>query len=125
MLMGISLVGIVGVGAIGMDVAYLAGAHVQAQTVADAASHAVLLAYRSGEASSHEGRAAAAVTAAEWVVANNDLGFGGTADLTQLQFGVFDVRSGRFAPGGGGTPMACVRRCHGGGPMASTPSSPA
>jgi len=104
MLMGFSLVGILGMGAIGVDISYLATANDQAQTVADAASHAALLTYRDSEASSHETRAAQAMVAAQWVVDNNDVGFGGTADLSQLEFGVFDVRSGGFTPGGGDTP---------------------
>ena len=52
MMMGFSVVGLMGMGALGVDIAYLAASQDQAQSVADAASHAALLTYRSTSSTS-------------------------------------------------------------------------
>ncbi len=105
MIMAFSLVPILGMGAIAIDISYLAAATDQAQAVADAASHAALLSYRDSEAPTHVARVAKAKRAAEWIVEHNAVGFGGRADLSKLDFGAYDVRTGGFAAGGS-TPNA-------------------
>jgi len=99
MLMGFSVVGILGFGALGVDISYIAMANTQASAVSDAASHAALLSYRQSSGSESD-RQAKGRRAADWIVDNNDVGFDGPGQLDALEFGVFNPESGAFTPGG-------------------------
>lgn len=99
MFMGVLATGVIGFGALGVDLSYIAMSNSQAQAVADAASHAALVAYRTSEASSPATRAAQGRTAANYFVANNTVGLGETGDLDSLTFGIFNPSNGQFSPG--------------------------
>jgi hypothetical protein len=106
-MMGFSVLGILGFGALGVDISYIAMANTQAQAVSDAASHAALVTYRSSTAPNHAGKVAAATTAANWIVNDNQVGINGTGTLAALQFGQFNSNSGNFA--NNTTPVNAVR----------------
>ncbi len=99
MLMGFSTIGILGFGALGIDISYIAMANTQASAVADAASHAALLTFRQAPGT-ESARKAQGITAAQWVVSNNDVGFGAAANMDSLEFGIFNASTGNFDAGG-------------------------
>jgi len=98
MLMGFGVVAILGFGALGVDISYIAMANTQASAVSDAASHAALLTYRQSSGSESE-RQGNGRRAADWIVDNNDVGFDGPGQLDALEFGVFNSLLGTFLPG--------------------------
>jgi len=106
MMMGFSVVAILGFGALGIDISYIAMASTQAAAVSDAASHAALLTFRQAPGD-EASRKAQGVTAAEWVVDNNDVGFGAPGSLDSLDYGVFNSGSGTF--NSGATPANAAR----------------
>ncbi len=98
MLMGFTTIAILGFGALGVDVAYIAMANTQASAVADAASHAALLTFRSAPGS-EAARKADGTVAAQWVVDNNNVGFNGPGTMDALEFGIFNSSTHGFDPG--------------------------
>ena len=98
MLMGFTTIGLLGFGALGVDVAYISMASTQAAAVADAASHAALLTYRQAPGS-EASRKAQGQTAANWVVNNNEVGFGAPGTLDSLEYGIFNSATGSFSSG--------------------------
>jgi hypothetical protein len=98
-LMGFTVLGVIGFGAMGVDISYIAMANSQAQAVADAASHAALMAYRSSDGETHDEKFKDAEVAAAWIVQNNDIGLSGPGELRSLKFGTFNARKETFTPG--------------------------
>ncbi len=98
MLTGFSIVGILGFGALGIDISYMSMANTQAAAVSDAASHAALLTFRQAPGD-ESARQTAGVTAANWIVDNNDVGFDGPGNLESIEFGIFNSSTGNFTPG--------------------------
>jgi hypothetical protein len=98
MLMGLSVVTLLGFGALGIDVAYIAMASTQASAVSDAASHAALLTFRRAPGN-EASRMADGVQAAQWVVDNNRVGFSGPGNMDALEFGIFNSAAGTFNAG--------------------------
>lgn len=96
MFMGVMVLSIFGFGALAVDLSYISVTNSQAQAVADAASHAALIAMRHSNASSESGRRADGEEAAARIVALNRVGGRGFGDLDRLVFGTFDVDSGAF-----------------------------
>jgi hypothetical protein len=99
MLMGFSVVGLLGFGALGVDISYLAASNAQAQAISDAASHAALLAYQNSDDRSTGARMAQGRAAARWVVDNNFVG-DAPGEMQGLSFGVFNPHNGGFRDGG-------------------------
>jgi len=97
--MGVFATTIVGFGALGVDLSYIAMTSSQAQAVADAASHAALIAYRTSEARSTSARVAAGQAAAQYYVDSNEVGLGTHGDLDDVVFGIFNPDTGRFSAG--------------------------
>jgi len=94
--MGVFAAGVIGFGALGVDISYLAMVNKQAQSIADAASHAALISYRNSESRYVDQRVDAGRAAAEYMASTNTLGLGETADLTDLSFGKYDPESKTF-----------------------------
>jgi len=100
MFMGVFATSVIGFGALGVDISYIAMSSSQAQAVADAASHAALVAYRTDASSSVAARVAAGNAAAQYYVDNNNVGLNGErAHLDQIQFGIFNPSTGNFSAG--------------------------
>lgn len=99
MFMGVMVLSIFGFGALAVDLSYIAVTNAQAQAVADAASHAALIAVRHSDAPSPAGRRADGEAAAARIVELNAVGAGGRGTLEQLAFGVYDVDDGSFDEG--------------------------
>ncbi len=106
MMMGFSTVVILGFGALGIDISYMAMASTQAAAVSDAASHAALLTFRQAPGN-EASRKSQGTTAAQWVVDNNDVGFGSPGTLENLEYGIFNSSTGTF--NAGGTPSNAAR----------------
>jgi len=94
--MGVFATGVIGFGALGVDISYIAMANTQAQAVADAASHAALVAYRSSEARSVEQRAVEGKRAAAFFAEHNEVGLGEPGRLSAVTFGKFNPSNGQF-----------------------------
>ena len=99
MFMGVFATAVIGFGALGVDISYIAMANNQAQAVADAASHAALVAYRTSESADVADRVTQGEAAAAFYVANNNVGLGEHGDLTTVQFGIFNPSTGNFTAG--------------------------
>jgi len=106
MLTGFSIVGILGFGALGIDISYISMANTQAAAVSDAASHAALLTFRQAPGD-ESARQAQGVNAANWVVDNNNVGFDGPGTLESIEFGIFNSNTGSF--NSGSTPANAAR----------------
>jgi len=98
MLTGFSIVGILGFGALGIDISYISMANTQAAAVSDAASHAALLTFRQAPGNETT-RQALGTIAANWIVDNNNVGFDGPGTLESIEYGVFNSATGNFNPG--------------------------
>jgi len=96
MFMGVFATAIIGFGALGVDISYIAMTNNQAQAVSDAASHAALIAYRYSDAADIAGRKADGIAAANHVVQNNFVGLGERGNLNELKFGQFNPNTGNF-----------------------------
>jgi len=101
MFMGVFAVSVVGFGALGVDISYIAMANKQAQAVADAASHAALIEYRNHPSPDAAVRVAAGNVAAQHYVDNNTVGLSGQkGTLAEVIFGQFDPSTDTTINGG-------------------------
>lgn len=98
MFMGVFATSILGFGALGVDISYIAMANNQAQAVADAASHAALVALRHSDAAGLSGRVLDGKAAAQHVVNVNEVGLGERGHLASVKFGIFNPNTGNFSP---------------------------
>lgn len=99
MFMGVMCASLIGFGALGVDVSYIAMSNNQAQAVADAASHAALIAYRYSNGATVGTRVSDGQAAANHIVNSNRVGIDGTGNLRTLQFGQFNPNTGNFSAG--------------------------
>lgn len=94
MTMGIFLPVLVGFGALSVDISYINLARTQTQNVADAASHAAFVGYRSGGNDPDVGNAAAAFVVSENLIGNQ------VGHLDPVVYGEWDFDAKTFTPGG-------------------------
>lgn len=97
MLTGLMIATLVGLSAFSVDVSLITMAELQAQSTADAASHAALVAYRT--AGGGATGIAAGNGAATWMTAHDKVAMG-YANLDNVTFGRWDYTVGAFSPGG-------------------------
>lgn len=97
MFMGVFATAVIGFGALGVDLSYIAMSNNQAQAVSDAASHAAIIAYRYSNANSDAGKISDGQSAADHIVATNKVGLGESGNLTDLTFGQYDPATGTFS----------------------------